>query len=120
MQHNLVQSRQRQSSLPKATTGTMQNPGVNGSFLVPGSGALSTPGVKVEPSTGGQRVTSNGGSEDQEQNKELETMHKLVAAIQRYGYLIIHTCKRFFFGVRLSDFSYTTFLTTKSRVIIDM
>lgn len=84
MQHSLAQSRQRQNSLPK-TTSAMQNPGVNGSFLVPGSGALPIPGVKVEPTTAGQRVTANGGSEDQEQNKEMESMHKLVAAIQRYA-----------------------------------
>lgn len=92
MQHSLAQSRQRQNSLPKATTSAMQNPGTNGPFLVPGSGALPIPGVKVEPTTGGQRITANGGSEDQEQNKE---MHKLVAAIQRYAYLIMLTCKLF-------------------------
>ena len=106
MQHSLAQSRQRQNSLPKATTSTTQNPGVNGSFLVPGSGALPTSSVKVEPTTGGQRVTSNGGSEDQEQNKELENMHKLVAAIQRYVYLIMFICKCFIICCLLDPFRF--------------
>ena len=122
MQHSLAQSRQRQNALPKVTTSAMQNLGVNGSFLVPGSGALLTPGVKVEPTTGGQRVTSNGGgvSEDQEQNKELENIHKLVSAIQRYWYLIMFTCKRFSFSIRLTYFGSPALLITKSRVIFSL
>lgn len=84
MQHSLAQSRQRQNSLPKATSAMQsQNPGP---FMVPGSGALPTPGVKIEPTTGGQRVIASGGPEDQEHKKELETMHTLVNCIQRYAF----------------------------------
>lgn len=103
MQHSLEQSRQRQNSLPKTPTNATPNPGVNGSSLPLGNGALSAPGVKMEPATGGQRVTSSGGSEVQGQNKEMETIHKLVAAIQRYVFVIMLTRKHTLFAIHFSE-----------------
>lgn len=89
MQHPLEQSRQRQNSLPKSATSAPPNLGINGTSMALGSGALPTPGVKIEPTAVAQRVASNGGPEDQDQSKEMESMYKLVAAIQRWVDLII-------------------------------